>query len=82
MNLEFDDAALEAIADKAIAMDIGARGLRSVVEGILTDIMFEIPSEERVDRVTVTKECVTEGARPRLHLRPRPQIDPDAAPAI
>ncbi len=82
VNLEFDDAALEAIADKAIAMDIGARGLRSVVEGILTDIMFEIPSEERVDRVTVTKECVTEGARPRLHLRPRPQIDPDAAPAI
>ena len=78
VDLEFDDAALEAIADKAIAMDIGARGLRSVVEGILTDIMFEIPSAERVDRVTVTRECVTEGARPRVHLRPRPQIDPDA----
>ena len=78
VDLEFDDAALEAIADKAIAMDIGARGLRSVVEGILTDIMFEIPSAERVDRVTVTRECVTEGAKPRVHLRPRPQIDPDA----
>ncbi len=80
VNLEFEDAALEAIADKAIAMDIGARGLRSVVEGILTDIMFEVPSEERVDRVTVTAECVTEGAAPRLHRR-HPQIDPQALEA-
>ncbi len=79
VNLEFEDEALEAIADKAIAMEIGARGLRSVVEGILTDIMFEIPSEERVDRVTVTRECVTEGASPKIHRRPRPQLDPDVA---
>ena len=78
VNLEFDDAALEAIADKAIAMEIGARGLRSVVEGILTDIMFEIPSEERVEKVIVTRECVTDGARPTILRRQRPQIDPDA----
>ena len=73
-----NDAALEAVADKAIAMEIGARGLRSVVEGILTDIMFEIPSDERVDKVIVTRECVTQNAKPRIHYRPRPQIDPDA----
>ncbi len=82
VNLEFDDAALEAIADKAIAMDIGARGLRSVVEGILTDIMFEIPSDEKVDRVTVTADCVTSGAKPRIHRRPKPQIDPEIAAGI
>ncbi len=79
VNLEFEDEALEAIADKAIAMNIGARGLRSVVEGILTDIMFEVPSDDRIDRVTVTKACVTDGAKPLLHRRPRPTIDPDAA---
>ncbi len=79
VDLEFEDEALEAIADKAIALDIGARGLRSIVEGILTDIMFEVPSDERIDRVTVTKACVTDGAKPQLHRRPRPRLDPDLA---
>ena len=63
-------------------MDIGARGLRSVVEGILTDIMFEMPSDEKVDRVTVTADCVTLGAKPRIHRRPKPQIDPEIAAGI
>ncbi len=78
VNLEFEDSALEAIADKAVEMEIGARGLRSVVEGIMTDIMFEVPSDDRIDRVIVTKECVTQGARPKLVRRSR-SIDPDAA---
>ncbi|MBQ6757419.1 MAG: ATP-dependent Clp protease ATP-binding subunit ClpX [Oscillospiraceae bacterium] len=76
VNLEFEDAALEAIADKAIELDIGARGLRSVVERIMTDIMYEVPSDERIDRVTVTKECVTEGAKPKVHHR-KAEIDPE-----
>ena len=76
VSLEFDEEALEAIADKAIELDIGARGLRSVVERIMTDIMYEVPSDERIDRVTVTKECVTEGAKPKVHHR-KAEIDPE-----
>ncbi|MGM9522053.1 MAG: ATP-dependent Clp protease ATP-binding subunit ClpX [Oscillospiraceae bacterium] len=82
VNLDFDDAALEAIADKAIEMDIGARGLRSVVEGVMTDIMYEVPSDDRVEKVVITKECVANGDKPKIIHRPRPQIDPDAVTAV
>ena len=66
VELEFEDDALGAIADKAIEMEIGARGLRSVMEGIMTNVMFSIPSEENVSRIVITKECVTEGAEPTV----------------
>ena len=82
VDLEFTDDALEAIADKAIAMDIGARGLRSVVEGIMTDIMYEVPSDDKIEKVVITKDCVTEGEKPKIYHRPKPQIDPDAISAI
>lgn len=82
VDLEFDDDALEAIADKAIAMDIGARGLRSVVESIMTDIMYDVPSDDKIEKVIVTKECVIDGAKPKVFHRQRPQIDPDALSAI
>ena len=57
-ELEFTEGALEAVADKAIERNIGARGLRAVMEGILTEIMFEIPSDPTVEKVVVTPECV------------------------
>ena len=63
-------------------MDIGARGLRSVVESIMTDIMYDVPSDDKIEKVIVTKECVIDGAKPKVFHRQRPQIDPDVLSAI
>ena len=64
VELAFEKEALEAIADKAVAMKIGARGLRSVVEGVMTDIMYRIPSDKTAKKVIVTAESVREGTSP------------------
>ena len=66
VDLEFTDDALEAIADKAIARNIGARGLRAVMEGLLTQIMYEIPSDKTVVKAVVTRDCVENGTQPEL----------------
>ncbi|MDO4799527.1 MAG: ATP-dependent Clp protease ATP-binding subunit ClpX [Bacillota bacterium] len=58
VELEFTSGALEAIADEAIERKIGARGLRAVMEGVLTDLMFELPSDETVKHCKVTKKMV------------------------
>ena len=77
VSLEFTPDALEAIADKTIDMKIGARGLRSVLEGLLTNVMFEIPSEHRVEKVIITKECVNGSEPPQKIRRPNPTISPE-----
>lgn len=82
VKLEFEDEALQAIADKAIELDIGARGLRSVVENIMTDIMYEVPSDERAECVIITKECVTDGVQPKIIHRQKPHINPDLINAL
>ncbi len=66
VELEYEPEALEAIADKAVEMKIGARGLRSVVEGVMTDIMYRIPSDKTVKKVVVTAKCVREGTTPEI----------------
>lgn len=66
VDLEFTKDALNAIADKAIERNIGARGLRAVMEGLLTKVMYEIPSDETVVKAVVTKECVEGTAEPEL----------------
>lgn len=66
VDLEFTEDALNAIADKAIERNIGARGLRAVMEGLLTKVMYEIPSDETVVKAVVTKECVEGTAEPEL----------------
>ena len=58
VELEFAEGALEAVADKAIERNIGARGLRAVMEALLTEIMFDIPSDPTVEKVVVTPACV------------------------
>lgn len=60
VKLEFDDAALDYIVDKAIEYKLGARGLRSICEVIMTDVMFELPSEKDVKKFEVTKELAAE----------------------
>ena len=64
VKLVFEDEALNAIADKAIRMDIGARGLRSIMEKIMTDIMFKVPSDKSIERVIITPACVNGGESP------------------
>ena len=66
VDLEFTEDALNAIADKAIERNIGARGLRAVMEGLLTKIMYEIPSDKTVVKAVVTKDCVEGKAEPEL----------------
>lgn len=62
--LEFTDDALEAVADLAIKRKTGARGLRTILEGVMQDIMFDIPSDPTIQKVIVTKECVNDGKKP------------------
>jgi len=64
VELEYENEALEAIADKAIDMKIGARGLRSVMEGVMTDLMYSIPSETDVKKVIITADSVKNGSAP------------------
>ena len=66
VELEFEPAALDAVAEKAIELDIGARGLRSIMEKIMTKVMFQVPSDDTIERVIVTPECVTNGKEPAV----------------
>jgi len=81
VTLEFNDDALEAIADKAIDMEIGARGLRSIMEKTMLQTMFDIPSDNNIQRVTITKDCIINNSPPLIQKRKKPQIDPDAVSA-
>lgn len=69
VNLLFTDAALEAVAQKAIDRKTGARGLRSIMEETLTKLMFDIPSDETVETVVIGEECVN-GGEPRIERNP------------
>ena len=71
VELEFQPEALEAIADKAIERNIGARGLRAVMEGILTPMMYDIPSDPTVVKAVITKDCVESRSGPELTHDPK-----------
>ena len=66
VELEFDDEAIGLIVDKAIERKTGARGLRSIIEEIMRDIMFEIPSNPKIEKCIVTKETVANGEPPKI----------------
>ena len=66
VELEFKEDAYEAIADKAVERKTGARGLRAIMESSMTDIMYEIPSDENIERCIITKEVVEEGCQPEI----------------
>ena len=66
VELEFEKEALELIVDKAIERNTGARGLRSIIEDIMRDIMFDIPSNPKIEKCIITKETVKDGAAPKL----------------
>ncbi len=81
VELSFTDGALEAIADLATERKTGARGLRSIIEGVMTRIMYEIPSRGDVAKVVITKKCVCDGKDPELILK-TPLLTADDNPAL
>ena len=66
VKLTVEDEAVREIAQTAIRLKTGARGLRTIIESVMTEVMYKIPSEENVEEVIVTKECLTNGATPKL----------------
>jgi len=66
VKLSFDNDAIEAIADKALERNTGARGLRSIIEETMTDIMFNIPSEADIKECVIKKDCVTGDKLPKI----------------
>ena len=64
VDLEFEESALECIVDKAIERKTGARGLRSILEEIMRDIMFEIPSNPKIEKCIITKNTIENGEKP------------------
>lgn len=69
VKLEFNDEALEAIAEKAMEKDTGARALRSIIEEFMLDIMYEIPKDDNIGRVTITKEYIMGTGGPVIEIR-------------
>ena len=66
VRLEFEESALEAIAEKALKLNTGARGLRSVMEGIMTNVMFQTPSDDSIQSVVITADAVEGKAEPSV----------------
>lgn len=67
VTLEFEEAALEGIAKKAIERNTGARGLRSIIENVMLDIMYEIPSRDEITKVIITKDIIEGQGKPLLY---------------
>ena len=66
VKLTVEDEAVREIAQTAIRLKTGARGLRTIIENVMTEVMYKIPSEKNVEEVVITKECLTNGATPKL----------------
>ncbi len=75
VKLEFNDEALEAIAEKAMEKDTGARALRSIIEEFMLDIMYEIPKDDNIGRVTITKEYIEGTGGPIIDIRSNLIVD-------
>lgn len=74
VKLEIAEDAIEAVAQKALERKTGARGLRSIMEECMLDIMYELPSEKNVTKCKITKECITKGERPLLTQREKKTV--------
>ena len=66
VKLTVEDGAVREIANTAIRLKTGARGLRTIIESFMTSVMYKLPSEKNIKEVVVTKECVTSNAEPKL----------------
>ena len=79
VKLEFDEGALHAIAKKALDKKLGARGLRSIIEEFMLDIMYEIPKDENIGQVIITEDYIEKKGGPRILLRTTGLIPEKAA---
>ena len=75
VELEIEKGALEAIAEEALRMKTGARGLRGIMEKIMTGIMFEIPSRQDIEKCVITRETVTNSMPPTLLLNSKSKLE-------
>lgn len=75
VKLEFSEGALEAIAKKALEKDTGARALRAIIEDFMLDIMYEIPKDDSIGKVTITKEYIEKNGGPVIEMRGCPAIE-------
>ena len=75
VELAFEQDALEAIADKAVEMEIGARGLRSIMEKLMTRIMYAVPSDKTIQKVVITRQCVEGNSAPTVIRRPEKAVN-------
>ena len=64
VELKFEDSALKLIAKKAMERNLGARGLRGIIEEIMRDVMYEVPDDQHIKEVIVTKECIEKNSKP------------------
>lgn len=77
VKLDFTEDALEAIAEKAMKRETGARALRSIIEDFMLDIMYEIPKDENIGRVTITKEYIEGAGGPVIDIRSNSAVNSD-----
>ncbi|EOS73842.1 MAG: ATP-dependent Clp protease ATP-binding subunit ClpX [Lachnospiraceae bacterium] len=82
VKLEFDDGALEAIAEKAMKKDTGARALRAIIEEFMLDIMYEIPKDDNIGRVIITREYIEGTGGPVIDIRSISGENPDKLKVI
>lgn len=75
VDLEFDESAYEAIAEKAIKKNTGARALRAIIEEFMLDIMYEIPKDDNIGRVTITREYIEGTGAPLIETRGNHMIE-------
>ncbi len=66
VKLTVEDGAVREIANTAIRLKTGARGLRTIIESFMTSVMYKLPSEKNIEEVIVTRECVTDKAEPKI----------------
>ena len=75
VKLEFEDEALGAIARKALEKKTGARALRAIIEEFMLDIMYEIPKDDNIGKVTITREYIEHKGGPRIEMRGIPALE-------
>ena len=71
MRLTFDKEALQSVAQKTLKRGTGARGLRAVLEAVMTEIMYDLPGRDDVSEVVITRECILEGRPPLMVTEPK-----------
>jgi ATP-dependent Clp protease ATP-binding subunit ClpX len=73
VRITFEESALRAVAQKALKRGTGARGLRAILEEVLLNVMFDLPSRDDVVEVRVTEACIVNGSPPMLEIAPKRQ---------